>query len=84
MGLVAGQQGAHDGGMTIEPGMLLEATTASGSVVLMRATGRPEKGRDFPVVWVCTEEEYERSQEAGDEPDALPWPLSAIRVPEHA
>ena len=70
--------------MEIEPGTVLEVTTASGSTVRMRAIGRPTKGRDFPVVWVCTEPEYERAQADGDEPDALPWPLDAVRIPEPA
>lgn len=66
--------------MTIDSGALLEARTASGSCVTMRAIGPPVKGRDFPVVWVCTEEEYERASEAGDEPDGIPWPLDAVRI----
>ncbi len=70
--------------MDIAPGTRVEATTASGGVVLMRAVARPQQGRDFPVVWVCTEEEYERAGRAGTKPDALPWPLDAVQVPEHA
>ena len=72
------------GPMAIEPGTLLEATTATGDTVLLRAIHRPEKGRDFPVVWVCTQEEYERAQASGDEPDGIPWPLDAVSVPQHA
>jgi hypothetical protein len=70
--------------MSIEPGTLVEATTASGTKVLMRAVGSPTRGRDFPVVWVCTEQEYERAHAEGDEPDALPWPLDALSVPKAA
>lgn len=62
----------------------MEVTTASGTTVRMRAVGAPVRGRDFPVVWVCTEEEYQRATAEGDEADALPWPLDALRVPEPA
>ncbi len=44
----------------------------------MRALGRPIQGRDFPVVWVCTDNEWERANAAGDDPDGLPWPLDAV------
>lgn len=64
--------------MEITSGALLEARTASGSIVRVRAIREPERGRDFPVVWVCTEAEYERAEALGEEPDALPWPLDAV------
>jgi hypothetical protein len=64
----------------IEFGTPLSATTASGAKVMMRAIGTPEPGRDFPVVWVSTEEEFERAVREGDQPDALPWPLKAITI----
>jgi len=70
--------------MTIERGTTLEARTASGDLVMMRALGKPVRGRDFPVVWVCTEEEYTRAEEAQDEADGLPWPLDAVTVLETA
>ena len=50
----------------------------------MRAVGVPTRGRDFPVVWVCTEVEYERAVAEEDDADAIPWPLDAVRVPEPA
>jgi bifunctional DNA-binding transcriptional regulator/antitoxin component of YhaV-PrlF toxin-antitoxin module len=65
--------------MAIHVGDRVEVTTADGEHVVMRAIGSPEQGRDFPILWVCTEDEYERAQGAGDEPDGLPWPLTALR-----
>lgn len=65
--------------MAIKPGALLEAITASGEHVRMRATRSPVRGRDFPVVWVCTEDEYEQ---AGRDPrriQGIPWPLDAVQ-----
>ncbi len=77
---MAGASRAQDVLMTITRGTHLLATTASGAEVPMRALGEPVEGRDFPVVWVCTEEEFDRSHRAGEEADGLPWPLDAVRV----
>lgn len=57
--------------------MVLKVTTASGVQVQMRALGAPEKGRDFPIVWVCTEADYDAAL-SGDESVRIPWPLDAI------
>lgn len=65
--------------MDITKGTQLLATTAAGNTVRLRALRAPTKGRDFPVVWVATEEEYDRARRSGDEPDGLPWPLDALR-----
>ena len=69
--------------MEIYPGMILEVRTATDETVAMRALRKPEQGRDFPVVWVCTEREYVRAEQAGDDPHGIPWPLDAVRVLEH-
>lgn len=70
--------------MMIHVGDRVEVTTADGEQVVMRALRAPEQGRDFPVLWVATEAEYERAERAGDEPDGLPWPLNALRELEPA
>lgn len=64
--------------MQISEGALVEVVTASGTTVRMRALGGPARGRDFPVVWVCTEAEYDAQ---GEDPDGvgIPWPLDAVR-----
>lgn len=64
--------------MAITRGDVVEATTAGGGLVRMRALGSPMQGQDFPVLWVCTEEEWERATTEGDDPDGLPWPVTAI------
>ncbi len=46
--------------------------------------GPPTRGKDFPVVWVCTEEEYRRAEQEHDEADGLPWPLDAVKELEPA
>jgi hypothetical protein len=63
--------------MTITQGMLLKVTTASGAQVPMRALGEPTRGRDFAIVWVCSEDDYEAAL-AGDDSVQIPWPLDAI------
>lgn len=68
--------------MAIDVGSIVEARTASGELVSMRAMGAPTRGRDFPVLWVCTQEEWERAQASGTAPDGLPWPLDAVKVPQ--
>jgi len=65
--------------MAITRGDVVQATTASGEVVSLRALGAPEPGHSFEVLWVATEAEWDRAERDGDEPDGLPWPTSAIR-----
>jgi hypothetical protein len=65
--------------MAICVGDRVEVTTADGESLVMRAIRTPEQGRDFPVLWVCTEAEYERAERDSDEPDGLPWPMTALR-----
>lgn len=65
--------------MKIERGDLVEATTASKSIVRMRALGQPMQGYDFPVVWLCTEDEWVRATSVNEEPDGIAWPLDAVR-----
>ena len=70
--------------MEITSGTLLEVITASGEQAHMRALGGPMKGRDFPVVWVCTEREYAEAQATGKAAEGIPWPLDAVRPLETA
>ena len=67
--------------MQIDRGTLLQVTTADGETVAMKAIGKPMNGRDFKVVWVCTPEEFDRAATDGDEPNGIPWPMSAVREP---
>lgn len=66
--------------MSIERGAHLEARTASGTTLVLRALGPARKGRDFPVIPVASEEEYERGEATGDDPEGFLWPLSAVKV----
>lgn len=64
--------------MAIGKGDLVHVTTATGETISMRALGAPNSGYSFPVVWVATEEEWARAQDAGSEPDGIPWPTEAV------
>jgi hypothetical protein len=66
--------------MAIGVGTLVEAVTATGERVRLRAVGRPTRGRDFPVVWVCTEEEFREAEQGGHPVKGLPWPLDAVEA----
>jgi len=51
--------------MAITPGSKIEVRTASGTTVAMLAVSEPMQGQDFPVVWVCTPDEFERGESGG-------------------
>ena len=63
----------------IEPGDIVIATTANGEEVRMRALAPPVRGRDFTVVWLATEVDFQNAKEKAVEADAVPWPVTAIR-----
>jgi hypothetical protein len=66
--------------MEISEGTLLAVDTATGEQATMRALGPPTQGRDFVVVWVCTEHEFIRARKAAEEPKGIPWPYHAVHA----
>jgi hypothetical protein len=66
----------------INPGDLVLATTAFGENVRMRAVRHPEAGRDFPVIWLATEDDFEEG--GADSARAIPWPLEAVAPLQHS
>jgi len=58
------------------------ARTASGSVLTRRAITGTVMGDDFPVVWICREEEWEAANREGRSPEGVPWPAEAVRPAE--
>lgn len=67
----------------IEPGALVTIKTADGQELLRRAvSGVEEKGHDFPVVWVTTEEEWEAANGNGHRAEARPWPAEDVELAE--
>jgi hypothetical protein len=68
--------------------MSSEVNIARGTAVRVRdvhgqwleriAMNTPVQGRDFPVVWACRPEEWERAEREGDVPEGTPWPLEDV------
>lgn len=67
------------GVMAINRGDRIEATTATGETIVVRALGSPEPGDLFEIVWVATESEWLRAERDNDEIDGLPWPTESVR-----
>jgi hypothetical protein len=62
------------------------AKDAAGELLPRRAVTGEINGYDFPVVWVCREEDYEESlrhtypPERGDfSAPGMPWPIEDVR-----
>ncbi|HEX6872667.1 MAG TPA: hypothetical protein VF163_16340 [Micromonosporaceae bacterium] len=62
----------------IGAGTPVNVTTASGEQVRMIATSGLTRGRDFPVVWVTTPDDFENARRTGADMDPLPWPASDV------
>ena len=62
--------------MEIKRGDSVTVRTAFGDRLERVALSTVEMGRDFPVVWVCTQEEWDARDEAG--PEGLPWPADDV------
>lgn len=64
--------------MSISKGDAVIVRTAYGSQVPMVAMSGIERGRDFPIIWVCTPEDFARD---GFERNAnwRPWPTEDVQ-----
>ena len=58
------------------------ALTADNQELPRRAVTEVVDGADFPVVWICTEEEWNAARDEGRRPEAWPWPAEDVRVAE--
>jgi len=65
----------------IHEGTPVEVTTAGGDQVSMVALTAVVAGRDMPVIWVATIDEYKRK---GSAAHRIPWPAQYVRVPTSA
>jgi hypothetical protein len=59
--------------------MRVQVTTASGEQVPMISVSDEVPGRDMPVVWVSSRDEYRASQDAAYR---TPWPSQYVRSDE--
>ena len=67
---------------TIRPGERVLARTALDEWVKMRAITGIVPGQDFPLVWVCDEQEWQASQAEHRAPRGDPWPADEVRPAE--
>ena len=66
----------------IEPGSRVLARSAFDELLERRAVTGVQPGHDFPVVWVCSEEEWQAARAEDREPQGLPWPAEDVRLAE--
>ena len=64
----------------IERGSRVLATNAFGEPNRRRALSGVVAGQDFPVVWVCREEEWEMATIEGREPEGIPFPAEDVEI----
>ncbi len=64
----------------IQLGTRIEARDAFGRWNERRAITGVLPGEDFPLVWVCPEDEWEAAKREGREPEGIPFPLEDVRV----
>lgn len=60
----------------IKPGDRVRCLDAYGNWAERRALTSIERGRDFPVVWICQPEHYDRA--LVDETIGVPWPATDV------
>jgi hypothetical protein len=63
---------------SFQVGDRVEVVDAEGERLRRRALGGVIDGVDFPVVWVCREEEWLAAQREGRDPDGVPWPAEDV------
>lgn len=64
--------------MSISKGDCVIVRTAYGTQVPMVAMSGIERGRDFPIIWVCTREDFARDGFEHTE-NWRPWPVEDVR-----
>jgi hypothetical protein len=64
----------------IKPGDWVQVRAADGRWFRRRATTGVVAGDDFPVVWVCREEDWLTGESDQRPPNALPWPETDVKT----
>ncbi len=67
---------------TIKAGAKVLARSAFDQLLERRAITGVVRGADFPVVWVCSEDEWETATREGREPEGDPWPAEDVKTVE--
>ena len=63
----------------IHSGQRVLARTSADRLLPRRATTEVVAGQDFPIIWVCTEEEWELARREHRPPAAVAWPANAVQ-----
>jgi hypothetical protein len=64
----------------IRPGVAVVARDAEGENLRRRALTGVMDGHDFPVVWVCREEEWQQAEQERRKPEGVPWPADDVSI----
>jgi len=64
----------------IERGSRVVVETAFGDRLEARALTGVIRGYDFPVVWVCREEQWAAAKGEGRDPEGMPCPASDVQL----
>ena len=64
---------------TIAPGARVTVRTADDRLVDVRAITAVIHGLDFPVVWVCADDEWGAALAESREPQGIPWPAADVQ-----
>ena len=64
--------------LTVLEGTLVTVRTADDRLVSRRAVSGVVDGDDFPVVWVCSVEEWTAAQTEKRAPLCLSWPATDV------
>jgi hypothetical protein len=62
----------------IKPGAKVTARAIDGQLLERRAITEVIEGDDFPVVWVCREEEWNAARAEAREPEGFAWPAEDV------
>lgn len=62
----------------IQAGQRVVATDAFGRCLDRVAITGPQRGDDFPVIWVCRPDEWVRAHQEDRSPEGVPWPMEDV------
>lgn len=68
----------------VQPGVVVVVRDAEGENLQRRALTGVIDGHDFPVVWVCREEEWTEAEQEHRKPEGVPWPAEDVRLAEES
>jgi hypothetical protein len=64
--------------LAIHEGQKILARTSGDRLLTRRAASGIVQGDDFPVVWICREEEWQEAKREDRMPTSIPWPATAV------